>query len=190
MALPEYQFLFIFVVDASWFFYAHPFFWATGPISVRSCVLGQSTVVERVEIVRAIGPNPIRGEEGKMAHHVTMDMLEFVSKDPAATQAFLEKAFGFKFNVMGEDMGNYRMLDHPAGARGSGIGIRSLMDDHEHPGSVGYLTVPNLDEAIKSVKAAGGKIVMEKTEIPKTGFMAVYIAPGDVVQGLFQGMSP
>ncbi|MGA7922824.1 MAG: VOC family protein [Thermoplasmata archaeon] len=120
-----------------------------------------------------------------MAHHVKMEHTELVSKDPAATQQFLEKAFGLKFTVLGEEMGNYRMLDLPEGTLSGGIGIRSPMGP-EHPGTVGYLTVPDIDEAIKSVKSAGAKIVMEKTEIPKMGFMAVYIAPGDVAQGLCQ----
>jgi predicted enzyme related to lactoylglutathione lyase len=34
-----------------------------------------------------------------MAHHAKMEHAELVSKDPAATQRFLEKAFGLQFTV-------------------------------------------------------------------------------------------
>ena len=64
-------------------------------------------------------------------------------------------------------MGNYRMLDLPRGTLSGGIGIRSPMGP-EHPGTVGYLTVPDIDEAIKSAKSAGAKIVMENG-IPENG---------------------
>jgi predicted enzyme related to lactoylglutathione lyase len=119
-----------------------------------------------------------------MAHHAKMDHAELVSKDPAATQKFLEKAFGLKFTVTGPEMGNYRMHGRQEGAVAGSIGIRTPMGP-EMPGTVSCLTVPNIDEAIQAVKAAGATMVMGKTEIPKMGFSAVYIAPGEVTQGLF-----
>lgn len=124
-----------------------------------------------------------------MAHHVKMEHAELVSKDPAATQKFLEKAFQLKFTVMGPEMGNYRMHGRQEGASAGAIGILSPMGP-EGPGTISFFTVPNIDEAIKSVKAAGGKIVMPKTEIPKMGYTAVYMAPGEVTQGLYQAMGP
>jgi predicted enzyme related to lactoylglutathione lyase len=120
-----------------------------------------------------------------MAHHVKMEHAELVSKDPAATQKFLEKAFGLKFTEMGEEMGNYRMHGRNEGATAGGIGIRTPMGP-EHPGSVAFLTVPNIDEALKSAQAAGAKIVMPKTEIPNMGYSAMYVAPGEVTLGLYQ----
>jgi len=124
-----------------------------------------------------------------MAHHARMEHAELVSKDPAATQKFLEKAFGLKFTVMGPDMGNYRMHGRNEGVPNNAIGIREPMGP-EHPGTIAYLTVPNIDEAISAAKAAGAKIVLEKTEVPKVGFTAIYIAPGEVTQGLFQYIAP
>lgn len=124
-----------------------------------------------------------------MSHHAKMDHAELASKDPAATQKFLEKAFGLKFTETGPEMGNYRIHGRNEGAAAGGIGIRSLMGP-EHPGAVPYLSVPNIDEALKAAKAAGAKVVMEKTEIPNMGFSAMYIAPGEVPLGLFQAMQP
>ena len=123
-----------------------------------------------------------------MAPPAKVEHAELVSKDPAATQRFLESAFGLKFAVMGPEMGNYRMHGPAEGATGTSMGIRTPMAPMEPTGTISYLTVPNIDEAIKAVQAAGGKIVMEKTEIPKVAWMAVYVAPGEVTQGLYQAM--
>jgi predicted enzyme related to lactoylglutathione lyase len=120
-----------------------------------------------------------------MAHHVKSDHVEIVSKDPHATQKFMEKAFGLKFTDTGPDMGNYLIHGRNEGATAGGIGIRAPMGP-EHPGAVPYLTVPSIDEALKAVQAAGGKVIMEKTEIPGMGWSAMYMAPGEVAQGLFQ----
>lgn len=118
-----------------------------------------------------------------------MEHAELFSKDPAATRRFLEKAFQLKFIVMSPEIGNYRMHGRQEGAAAGAIGIRTPMGP-EVPGTISFLTVPSIDGAIKSVKAAGGKIVMPKTEIPKMGYTAVYMAPGEVTQGLFQAMGP
>jgi uncharacterized protein len=120
-----------------------------------------------------------------MENNARMEHAELVSKDPAATQKFLESAFGLKFTEMGPEMGNYRMHGREQGAPNNAIGIRGPSGP-EHPGTISYLTVPNIDEAITAVRVAGGKIVIEKTEVPKVGFTAVTLAPGDVTLGLFQ----
>lgn len=120
-----------------------------------------------------------------MSHHESpkLEHVELASKDPKATQKFLEAAFGWKFSSMpGME---YAMLEMPETRDSSGVGVRPLMGP-EHPGSIGYITVANIDESLKTVQAAGAKVVMGKTEIPGMGWSAVYIAPGEVVQGLYQ----
>lgn len=124
-----------------------------------------------------------------MAHHARMEHAELVSKDPVATQKFLEKAFGLKFTVSGPETGNYRMHGRQEGAVAGAIGIRAPMGP-EPSGTISYLTVPNLDDALKSVQGAGGKIIQPRTEIPGMGWMAIYVAPGEVTQGLYQAKHP
>ncbi|HEV2317714.1 MAG TPA: VOC family protein [Thermoplasmata archaeon] len=116
---------------------------------------------------------------------VQIEHVEFASKDPAATHRFVEKAFGIKFQDMGTEMGNYLMHGSKEGAEHTSIGLRRL-EAKENPGTVAYLTVPDIDVALKNVEGAGGKIMMGKTEIPGMGWSAVIWAPGDVVQGLYQ----
>lgn len=121
------------------------------------------------------------GQQAKVEH------AEFVSKDPVATQKFLEKAFDLKFTDTGPEMGNYRIHGPQEGATTATMGIRTPMGP-EGTGTIAYLTVPNIDEAIKRVTSAGARIVQPKTEIPKMGYMAIYLAPGDVLQGIYQAM--
>ena len=120
-----------------------------------------------------------------MSHHAKLDHAELVSKDPGATQKFLEKTFGFKFTVMGPEMGNYRMHGRNEGAIVAAIGIREPMGP-EHPGSIPYVTVPSIDDVLKVAQPAGAKVVMPKTEVPGVGWTAIFVAPGEVGIGLFQ----
>ena len=123
-----------------------------------------------------------------LAHPVKMDHAELVSKDPAATQKFLEPASGLKFVTMGPEVGQYRMHRPGEGAAAGSIGIREPMSPHGSPGTISYLTVPNIDESSRSVPAAGGKLRREETEVPQVAYLAVDLAPGGVVQGLYPGM--
>ena len=120
-----------------------------------------------------------------MSHHetVTTDHVEYASKDPAATRAFLEKVLGFHFEVM-EAMQGYGMRTDET-KRGSGTGVR-LTQHGETPGTIAYLTVVNLDESLVAAQKEGAKIVVPKMEIPGMGWHAVVHAPGDVVVGLYQ----
>jgi predicted enzyme related to lactoylglutathione lyase len=121
-----------------------------------------------------------------MTHHdkSKIEHVELASKDPVATRQFLEKVFGWKFTVM-EMMEGYAIHGAREGAEGSGLGVRSLQGP-EHPGSVPFVTVSDIDETVKTISAAGGKVIVPKMEIPGFGWSAVYLAPGDVVQGLYQ----
>jgi predicted enzyme related to lactoylglutathione lyase len=120
-----------------------------------------------------------------MSHHetVTADHVEYASKDPAATRKFLEKTLGYNFQVL-EQMGGYGLRTDKV-ARGAGTGVR-LVEKGENSGTIAYLTVGNLDEALTTVQAAGAKLVMPKTEVPGLGWHAVVHAPGDVLMGFFQ----
>ncbi|MCI4352657.1 MAG: hypothetical protein L3K14_04635 [Thermoplasmata archaeon] len=121
-----------------------------------------------------------------MTHHegVTTDHVEYASKDPAATRRFLEKALGFHFDVM-ENMGGYGMRSDKV-ERGSGTGVRGI-EKGESPTTIAYLTVKNIEDALKAAEKEGARVLVPKTEIPGMGWSAVVHAPGDVPIGLFQG---
>jgi predicted enzyme related to lactoylglutathione lyase len=126
----------------------------------------------------------------QMPHPAKLDLADFVSKDPAATAYHLETVYGLKFSNLGPETGNYRMHGLDEGAKGASIGIRGVMLPTEQVGIIPVLTVQDLDEALESAKRAGGQVIMEKAEIPKTGWISYYIAPGGVTIGLFQWSRP
>ncbi|HLM90545.1 MAG TPA: hypothetical protein VK424_00590 [Thermoplasmata archaeon] len=119
-----------------------------------------------------------------MTHHepVTTDHVEYASKDPSATRRFLEKVFGYHFDILA-DMGGYAMRSDEI-SKGSSTGVR-VLEKGESSATIAFLTVPNLDEALKTAQREGARIVLPKTEIPP-GWHAVVHAPGDLPIGLFQ----
>jgi predicted enzyme related to lactoylglutathione lyase len=93
---------------------------------------------------------PLWGTQATMSHHETLtaDHVEYASNDPAATRKFLEKTLGYHFQVL-EQMGGYGLRTDTVG-RGAGTGVR-LVEKGERSGTIAYLTVGNLDEALTTV---------------------------------------
>lgn len=133
--------------------------------------------------IALFGKQPPRG----FMRPARLDIVEFVSKEPSATQEFLERAFGLRFAVMGPELDYYRVHGKEEGAVASEIGIRAP-EGAEPTGTISSLTVEDIDEALERARAEVGKVIMEKTEIPEVGFMATFVAPGLVTIGLFQYM--
>jgi hypothetical protein len=53
--------------------------------------------------------SPKTSEGAKTPQHARRMHAELVSREPAATQKFLEAAFELKFDVLGRRMGDYRI---------------------------------------------------------------------------------
>ena len=102
---------------------------------------------------------------------------------------FYTDAFGWKLNDMPQmdyivantvEVDKNQMPKEP-GAINGGMTKRTK----EAAGPVVYVDVPSIDEAIKKVQAAGGKVVTAKTPIPNMGaFARVSDTEGNVV-GIF-----
>ncbi len=105
--------------------------------------------------------------------------VELISKDPAKSVKFYEKVFGWKFDDMGE---GYMFFTPPALPTG---GLRGPQKG-ESPGSLSYIQVKDVDKTLKDAQGAGAVILVPKTEIPNFGHYAVFLAPGDVPQAIFQ----
>lgn len=103
-----------------------------------------------------------------------------ISKDLPKTKKFYSQVFGWKFQDMPEM--NYSMVDREdmpgGGLREPGKG--------EGPGTVTYVLVESIDKIVSKAKAAGAHVILEKQEVPNMGWMAVFVAPGGVVQGIWQ----
>lgn len=118
----------------------------------------------------------------KRPDHGNYNWVEIVSKKPAATQAFFSKVFGWKFEK-DRAMEGYTFYTTTAEPHG---GLRTPMMKGEPAGTLPYIGVKSIDKTLAKIKAAHGKILFPKTEIPP-GWFAVFQAPGGVVQAIIEG---
>ena|SRR3989344_4362088 len=94
---------------------------------------------------------------------------------------FYTKAFGWKTTMLGEEMGNY-VLATTAETDAKGVikkpgtingGFFPKTKENAHPSVV--VGVENLQESMKHVTAAGGKIIGHPVEIPGHGTYIQFI---------------
>jgi len=89
--------------------------------------------------------------------------FEVEAKDKMRAKKFYEEAFGWKMDIMSEEMGGYITVD--TGNEPMGINGGIYQDDKKHLNAFSCVVgVDNVDKAIKDVKAAGGKVFNQKTD--------------------------
>jgi predicted enzyme related to lactoylglutathione lyase len=105
--------------------------------------------------------------------------VELISKDTAKSVTFYERVFGWKFDDAGQ---GYMFTSPPALPTGA---LRTPMEG-ETPGTISYIEVKDVSKTLKQAQEAGAVVVVPRTEIPNMGHFAVFLAPGDVTQGIYQ----
>ncbi len=102
--------------------------------------------------------------------------LELASTDIPASAKFYSDLFGWPI-VRDEEM-DYTMTDFERGE--TGVGFSPVSEEQDvAPGSVlVYVDVADVDAAIARAKELGAPIILDKTEIPTVGWMAVLGDPG------------
>jgi predicted enzyme related to lactoylglutathione lyase len=102
--------------------------------------------------------------------------FEIEATDRERAKAFYAKAFGWQMQQLGEQMSNYVVVTtgdpkEPGGINGGIYGTP--------PGAAKELTgyscvvgVDNIDQAMQSVKSAGGELMGDKMDIPGIGTFA------------------
>ncbi len=102
--------------------------------------------------------------------------FEIEADNADRAKKFYTEAFGWKMEQMGEDMMNYVVVTtgdpkEPGGING-GI-FTSPPGEHERLNAYScVIAVDNIDEAMKAVTDAGGKVMGEKMDIPTVGIYA------------------
>jgi uncharacterized protein len=102
--------------------------------------------------------------------------FEFPYDNRERIARFYQSAFGWQLQMMGEDMGNYVIATTatsdakpgaPAGAINGGFYQRNKDWPAQYPSVV--IAVPDVNEAMKKISAAGGKVLGEPMQIPGVG---------------------
>jgi predicted enzyme related to lactoylglutathione lyase len=102
---------------------------------------------------------------------------ELVSADPAATRAFLEKVFHWRFEARPGPGGDYLAFQTGGGSRG---GVRAPTP-RESPGTLSYVLVADLDDAMAAIRRAGGEIVLPRTDAPMGSFCWFRVPGGPIL---------
>lgn len=103
--------------------------------------------------------------------------FEMPYKDSKRVAEFYSKVFGWNMSETGPEMGGYmtagtadtdenRMVKTPGTING---GFYDLNMSQASPAPSVVISVPNLQQAVKDIEAAGGKLLGEPTEIPGIG---------------------
>jgi uncharacterized protein len=94
-------------------------------------------------------------------HHHAIDYVELGVRDVAATKAFYEQAFGWRFNDYGPDYAGIAAPD--------GDGEVGGLNPGREPGRGGALVLlfsDDLDATATAVRAAGGEVIEGPYEYP------------------------
>jgi predicted enzyme related to lactoylglutathione lyase len=110
--------------------------------------------------------------------------FELPTNDPVASRKFYEKVFGWEFTKFDGPVEYWLIKTGEPGTPGINGGLGGAANDLK--GSVNTVDVEDIDKAIKQAKANGGQMIMEKDEIPGTGWLAYVREPGGAVLGIFQ----
>jgi predicted enzyme related to lactoylglutathione lyase len=111
-----------------------------------------------------------------MANHISW--LEFVCTDAEATREFYSDVFGWN---MQQFMPGYQVFEAEGGPGG---GFRENCPPGTPP-TVAYIEVESIDDMLKLIADAGGKVVVPKFEVsPDVGFVAFFTDPNGNILGL------
>ena len=94
--------------------------------------------------------------------------VEIPTKDLKRAKAFYGKVFGWTFNDYGKEYTLFRADG------GTGGGIYKVKKVPTKPVIQAYIGVDNLDAKLKEIKAARGKVLKPKTEVPNMGWWASF----------------
>ena len=97
--------------------------------------------------------------------------------DVSRARRFYEQALGWRFSAWGPP--DFYMIEterngEETGLRGSLQGRRELVKGQRMTGFECTIAVPNLDDTAAAIKAAGGRVIMEKSIIVGVGALMFF----------------
>ena len=103
--------------------------------------------------------------------------FEMPAEDRKRMSKFYEKVFGWKTKQMGEEMGNYVVVETTesdkngfpkgAGRINGGFYSKDMERPAQYPSVV--ISVKDIKESIKKIRESGGEVLGEPMEIPQIG---------------------
>jgi predicted enzyme related to lactoylglutathione lyase len=109
--------------------------------------------------------------------------IELVTNDPKAAGQFYQEVFGWKLDL--DQTFDYLQFTAEGGPGGAFIKPDA---DNAGASAVIYLGSDDIDADLARVQAAGGTVVVPKTEIPNTGWFAIFSDPTGSRMALYASM--
>jgi uncharacterized protein len=113
--------------------------------------------------------------------------IEFASNNPKAEQQFYGDVFGWQLHT--DDTFNYHMFQANPGPAGGFVGVSDGTESggmRYAPGEVlVYISTDDIDATLARIEEHGGKTELPRTEIPGTGWFAVFTDPQGTRAALF-----
>lgn len=106
--------------------------------------------------------------------------VELYSEDGESTRTFYEEVFDWSFEDV--EGGGYTLANPPSPPNGGLLAA----GEHMPPGTLAYLRVADATATCRAIEAAGGRVVREPFDVDGWGTMAVFEAPGGVVQAVWE----
>ena len=103
----------------------------------------------------------------------TLAHFSINADDVERARAFYEKVFGWKFNAWGPP-GFYQIEAKGMPVFGALQGRRELVKGQRTVGFECTIAVPSIDKTEKAVKAAGGKVLLERSVIVGVGTLMFF----------------
>ncbi|HEY6047952.1 MAG TPA: VOC family protein [Sphingomicrobium sp.] len=103
---------------------------------------------------------------------------ELMTPDAEGAKAFYDAVVGWDFGEPATEYQGYRMISAPGGGFAGGVlPLTNEMQQHgARPIWLGYINVADVDQAVSSIEAAGGKSLMV-SDIPDVGRIAMVADP-------------
>ncbi len=144
-------------------------------IVAGGCVALDTT---RIPPVASAGAEPI---PGKIVWH------DLLSEDPAAARRFYGGLFGWTFRDVGLGRGqSYTVIEHDGRVIGGLVDARPLARDVNVSRWIPVLSVPDMNRAMATVRAAGATVYQAPLDIPQRGIVAVIADPQGAVLTLLE----
>ena len=121
--------------------------------------------------------------------------FEIHADNPDRAQKFYESVFGWTFQHMGPDMGNYRLITTGQDAPGINGGLmarnaRATARGQSPNAFVCIVGVDNIDRYMDKAESAGAKPHTDKMEVPGVGQLRYYEDTEGNVFGMIQPVMP
>ncbi|RPI33661.1 MAG: VOC family protein [Chloroflexota bacterium] len=110
--------------------------------------------------------------------------IEITSKDPKKASDFYKSVFGWKMEH--DERFDYYQFVPQSGPSGAFPQMQS--DLFKSGDIIPYIGTDDIDADLKKVESEGGKVLVPKTEIPQTGWYAIFSDPNGARVGLYTRM--